>query len=106
MDGLVAACKAALDGGQAPERHGAAPHITILVKDETLAQAALQDAARAAVPPRTRPGRRRRLVARVGPGTQPARDEDPSIGARGWLLRPAATAGAAAPGTAPGQAVG
>lgn len=48
MDGLVAACKAALDGGQAPERHGAAPHITILVKDETLAQAALQDAARAA----------------------------------------------------------
>jgi hypothetical protein len=48
MDGLVAACKAALDGGTAAERHGAAPHITILVKDETLAQAALQDAARAA----------------------------------------------------------
>ncbi|MCW2908211.1 MAG: endonuclease [Actinomycetia bacterium] len=40
MDGLVAACKAALDGGSAPERHGAAPHITVLVKDETLAQAA------------------------------------------------------------------
>jgi len=40
MDGLVAACKAALDAGQAPERHGAAPHITVLVKDETLAQAA------------------------------------------------------------------
>jgi hypothetical protein len=39
MDGLVAACKAALDGGTAAERHGAAPHITILVKDETLAQA-------------------------------------------------------------------
>ena len=39
MDGLVAACKAALDGGSAPERHGAAPHITVLVKDETLAQA-------------------------------------------------------------------
>jgi hypothetical protein len=48
MDGLVAACKAALDGGTAAGRHGAAPHITILVKDETLAQAALQDAARAA----------------------------------------------------------
>jgi hypothetical protein len=48
MDGLVAACKAALDGGQAPERHGAAPHICILVKDETLAQAAAQDAARTA----------------------------------------------------------
>ena len=40
MDGLVAACKAALDAGKAPERHGAAPHISILVKDETLAQAA------------------------------------------------------------------
>ena len=40
MDGLVAACKAALDGGSAPERHGAAPHISVLVKDETLAQAA------------------------------------------------------------------
>jgi hypothetical protein len=40
MDGLVAACKAALDGGTAPQRHGAAPHITVLVKDETLAQAA------------------------------------------------------------------
>jgi Domain of unknown function (DUF222) len=39
MDGLVAACKAALDAGTAPERHGAAPHITVLVKDETLAQA-------------------------------------------------------------------
>ena len=39
MDGLVAACQAALDGGSAPERHGAAPHITVLVKDETLAQA-------------------------------------------------------------------
>jgi hypothetical protein len=51
MDGLVAACKAALDGGQAPERHGAAPHITILVKDETLAQAAAPAAARAAGAP-------------------------------------------------------
>ncbi len=54
MDGLVAACKAALDGGTAAGRHGAAPHITILVKDETLAQAATraaqaaQDAARTA----------------------------------------------------------
>ncbi|MGO9221130.1 MAG: DUF222 domain-containing protein [Streptosporangiaceae bacterium] len=42
MDGLVAACKAALDGATAPERHGSAPHITVLVKDETLAQAAAQ----------------------------------------------------------------
>ena len=39
MDGLVAACKAALDAGSAPERHGKAPHISVLVKDETLAQA-------------------------------------------------------------------
>jgi hypothetical protein len=45
MDGLVAACKAALDGGSAPERHGSAPHITVLVKDETLAQAAAPAAA-------------------------------------------------------------
>ena len=49
MDGLVAACKAALDGGSAPERHGAAPHISVLVKDETLAQAA--QIAGAGVPP-------------------------------------------------------
>jgi Domain of unknown function (DUF222) len=58
MDGLVAACKAALDGGTAAERHGAAPHISILVKDETLAQAAAQDAARAAGPvqPPAEPG--------------------------------------------------
>jgi hypothetical protein len=39
MDGLVAACKTALDTGQAPIRHGTAPHISILVRDETLAQA-------------------------------------------------------------------
>jgi Domain of unknown function (DUF222) len=45
MDGLVAACKAALDGGSAPGRHGNAPHITVLVKDETLAQAATHAAA-------------------------------------------------------------
>jgi Domain of unknown function (DUF222) len=45
MDGLVAACKAALDGGSAPERHGSAPHVTVLVKDETLAQAAAHAAA-------------------------------------------------------------
>ena len=55
MDGLVAACKAALDAGAAPERHGAAPHITVLVKDETLG-----------------PGRRRR-----GPGARPA-DQGPA----------------------------
>jgi Domain of unknown function (DUF222) len=40
LDGLVAACKTALDTGTAPIRHGIAPHISILVRDETLAQAA------------------------------------------------------------------
>jgi hypothetical protein len=39
LDGLVTACKLALDTGQAPQRHGAAPHVSILVRDETLAQA-------------------------------------------------------------------
>ena len=82
MDGLVAACKAALDGGQAPERHGAAPHITILVKDETLAQAATQDAARA-------PWRR-------APGASPRRRADPARHRRGSGrpgTRPAASTG-------------
>jgi hypothetical protein len=39
MDGLVVACKIALDTGRAPQRHGSAPHVTVLVHDETLAQA-------------------------------------------------------------------
>ena len=55
MDGLVAACKAALDGGSAPGRHGSAPHITVLVKDETLTQATAQ-AARARPAPGAGPG--------------------------------------------------
>jgi hypothetical protein len=54
MDGLVAACKAALDAAKAPGRHGSAPHITVLVKDETLAQATAQ-AAGAGTAPGTRP---------------------------------------------------
>jgi hypothetical protein len=40
MDGLVTACKLALDTGNAPGRHGSAPHVSVLVRDETLAQAA------------------------------------------------------------------
>jgi uncharacterized protein DUF222 len=40
LDGLVAACRTALDTGQAPARHGAAPHVSILVRDDTLARAA------------------------------------------------------------------
>ena len=48
MDGLVAACKAALDSATAPGRHGMVPHLSILVCDQTLAQAAAAEAARAA----------------------------------------------------------
>ena len=82
MDGLVAACKAALDGGSAPERHGSAPHISVLVKDETLAQAAADAAAAQeadAAPGRTEPAAvaRPTLAAGVPPdlitGAQPGR---------------------------------
>ena len=65
MDGLVAACKAALDGGSAPGRHGSAPHITVLVKDETLAQATAQAASAQAASAGAAPG--------AGPGAAPAR---------------------------------
>ena len=37
MDGLTAACAAALDSGKAGTRHGAAPHLSILVDEQTLA---------------------------------------------------------------------
>ena len=40
MDGLTAACAAALDCGAAGTRHGAAPHLSILVDEHTLAGAA------------------------------------------------------------------
>ena len=40
MDGLTAACQAALDAGAAGTRHGAAPHLSILVDEQTLAGAA------------------------------------------------------------------
>jgi hypothetical protein len=33
MDGLTAACQAALDSGQAPSRHGAMPHLTVLLEE-------------------------------------------------------------------------
>jgi Domain of unknown function (DUF222) len=39
LDGLVTACKIALDSGRAPLRHGSVPQVTVLVHDETLAQA-------------------------------------------------------------------
>ena len=40
MDGLTAACQAALDSGTAGTRHGAAPHLSILVDEATLADGA------------------------------------------------------------------
>ena len=40
MDGLTAACQAALNSGTAGTRHGAAPHLSILVDEQTLAGAA------------------------------------------------------------------
>ena len=88
MDGLVAACKAALDAGKAPERHGAAPHISVLVKDETLAQAVADAAARAAG---AAPGRSQSAGAA---GTAPAAGASPGLigGAPPGLI------GGAAPG--------
>ncbi|HEY4865638.1 MAG TPA: DUF222 domain-containing protein [Candidatus Dormibacteraeota bacterium] len=53
MDGLVTACKIALDTGATQERHGSAPHVSILVRDETLAQASGAAWAEAAPPART-----------------------------------------------------
>jgi len=35
MDGLTAACQAALDSGRAGRRHGALPHLTILLEDHS-----------------------------------------------------------------------
>jgi len=45
MDGLTAACQAALDSGAAGTRHGAAPHLSVLVEEQTLARAAGTNAA-------------------------------------------------------------
>jgi hypothetical protein len=69
MDGLVAACKAALDGGSAPERHGSAPHITVLVKDETLAPAAAYAAAARC---RAAPGPVADASSGLAPGVSPS----------------------------------
>ena len=40
MDGLTAACQAALDSGTAGTRHGAAPHLSVMVDEATLAASA------------------------------------------------------------------
>jgi Domain of unknown function (DUF222) len=96
MDGLVAACKAALDGGSAPERHGSAPHIAILVKDETLAQAAADAAAWA-----TRTAAGWTQSAGVG-GTTPAAGASPGL----ITGAPPGLATGAAPGLATGAPPG
>jgi len=97
MDGLVAACKAALDGGSAPERHGSAPHITVLVKDETLAQAAATEAAAqgAGVAPGYPAAAAQGAGADGGQGVGP--------GQVSALVRPAAAAAAPLAGAPPGQ---
>ena len=131
MDGLVAACKAALDGGSAPERHGSAPHITVLVKDETLAQAAATEAAAqgagmapgypaaargAGAAPGYPAGAAQGAGAdggqRTGPGRAPApvgpaaavdRAQGVGPGEVSALVRPAAAAAARLAGAPPGQ---
>jgi hypothetical protein len=84
MDGLIAACRAALDGG-------AAPHITILVKDETLAQAAGAARAVGAGPP-------------PGTGTAPPPGAAPPPGQAG--PGPAAAPGGLTAGPAAGLITG
>jgi hypothetical protein len=51
MDGLTAACQAALDSGTAPSRHGALPHLSILLEE----QSAPSDPAHPEAPGRERP---------------------------------------------------
>ena len=75
MDGLVAACKTALDTGTAPGRHGSAPHISVLVHDQTLAQATTQARAQAAGP-----GAARGHTAGAAPGQGPAAGPHPDQG--------------------------
>ena len=73
MDGLTAACQAALDSGTAGTRHGAAPHLSILVEESTLATGAgaAGHAGAAAPPGPARPGPARPGPARPGPAGRP-----------------------------------
>ena len=73
MDGLTAACQAALNSGTAGTRHGAAPHLSILVDEQTLAGAAGTGTG----PGRARRARRaRRRNARRQPGRPGQRRQD------------------------------
>ena len=73
MDGLTAACRAALDSGTAGTRHGAAPHLSVLVEEQTLAGA--EAAARGPAAGRRRPGRllRENRTPRTAAARGPAR---------------------------------
>jgi hypothetical protein len=64
MDGLTAACQAALDSGQAGTRHGAAPHLSIMVDEHTLAHGSGTPEAAGTGAPGTPPA--------GAPGTSPA----------------------------------
>ena len=81
MDGLTAACQAALDGGTAGTRHGAAPHLSILVEESTRAAGS-----GAAGPAGTGP-------ARTGPGSDPAGASHTAAGLPGPLGPPPARTG-------------
>jgi hypothetical protein len=100
MDGLVAACKAALDGGSAAERHSSAPHITVLVKDETLAQAAAPAAA--AQGTGAAPG----YAAGAGTGAQAEAAGAAGAGGAPGEVGPAAQPGLAAQAVAPAPLAG
>jgi hypothetical protein len=77
MDGLAAACQAALDSGSAGSRHGAAPHLSIMVDEQTLAHPG-GDASASARPPAPNPGASApagdsRAAGDAGSGPAPAR---------------------------------
>jgi hypothetical protein len=55
MDGLTAACQAALDSGTPGTRHGAAPHLSIMVDEHTLAHRTGTDRTGLTSPAGTRP---------------------------------------------------
>jgi hypothetical protein len=55
MDGLTAACQAALDSGTPGTRHGAAPHLSIMVDEHTLAHRTCTDRTGLTSPAGTRP---------------------------------------------------
>ncbi len=107
MDGLVAACKAALDSGAAPERHGSVPHVSILVHDETLAQAAAR-ASHSWPSGQGRPTRRVRTSrpsGRSGPGGCGASAGQAGPGRPGESAGPTTLDGQAGPG-GPGESAG